>query len=98
GPFMAAFDKAMPDYDKLAGYIQGITSQSDLTSFVDILSNEGDEKQRSVEVDWLLQLSVGNEKTVRRHQTIRCPLEHQGKKWKIVSLDPLDFFAPVKER
>ena len=94
--FLQAFDHAMPDYEKLSRYIEAITSQSDIVSSIDILSDEGDEKARTVELDWLLQLTAPLMPVVRRRQKIKCRVARQGRKWKVVSLDPVEFFAPVR--
>jgi hypothetical protein len=94
-PFLDAFDRGMPEYQKLAGYIEAITSQSDLVCSIDVRSNEGSEEERTVELDWLLQLTAPQMPVVRRREKIKCRLRRQGKKWKITSLTPLDFFRPV---
>ncbi len=93
--FLEGFDRAMPTFEKLARYVQAITSQSDVVSSIDVLSNEGNDQERTVELDWLLQLS-GEGQTVRRRQTVKCRVRREKKKWKIVSLEPVEFFAPIR--
>ena len=91
-PFFQAFDRRMPGYQKLVSYVEAMTTQYSIVCSMDPLSNEGDDRQRKVELDWLLQLSAPNVPVVRRRQKVTCRLERQGKKWKIVSLDPIEFF------
>ena len=95
GPFLNAFDRAMPEYQKLVGYIQAITSQSEIVCSIDVLSDQGDEKERTAELDWLLQLTAPQMPVVRRREKIKCRLRRSGRKWKIVSFQPVDFFKPV---
>lgn len=96
--FMAGFDKNLPDYDKLRGYISGLIGQAEITSHVEPIKDEGDEGKRSLDVDWTLQIrsreNVGP--TVEREQTVHVELVKQKKHWRIVSISPVDFFAPAK--
>jgi hypothetical protein len=96
--FLEGFDRSMPGFDKLANYIEAITSQSDIVCSIDVISEQGDDKERLVELDWLLQLTAKEEPVVRRRQKVKCRLRREKKKWKIVSLDPEEFFAPVRPR
>jgi len=96
--FMAAFDKNMPDYDKLRGYISGLIGQAEITSHVDPVKDEGDESKRSVDLDWTLQIRSREMSgpMIEREQTVHAELVKQKKHWRIVSISPLDFFAPAK--
>jgi hypothetical protein len=96
--FMAAFDKNMPDYDKLGGYIAGLIGQAEVTSHVDPVKDEGDESKRSVDLDWTLQIRSREMSgpMIEREQTVHAELVKQKKHWRIVSISPLDFFAPAK--
>ncbi len=96
--FMKAFDKDMPDYDKLKNEIAALMTQTEVSSAIEVVKDEGDESKRSVDLDWYLQvrslLPAGP--IVTRREVIHCELLKEGKQWKIVSLQPLDFFAPAK--
>lgn len=96
--FMAAFDKSMPDYDKLRSYIAGLIGEAEIASHVDPVKDEGDESKRSVDLDWTLQIRSREMSgpMVQREQTIHAELVKQKKHWRIVSISPLDFFAPAK--
>lgn len=94
--FLAAFDPAMPGYAKLRDGVTGLTRAGDIESSVVVVSDEGDATHRSVEVDWRIRVKNDFNATasVPREQRLHCKLEKRGKKWKIVSLDPVGYFAP----
>jgi len=96
--FMAAFDKRMPDYDRLKTNVEALVNQADVASSIEPLKNEGDDSRRSVDLDWFLEVRslLQDGPIVRRREVIHCELQKQGKRWKIVSLKPLEFFAPAK--
>ena len=96
--FLKGIDKASPDYEKLASYIPALVAQGDAASSLEFLKDEGDSQKRSVEIDWFLELRNVNPAgpLVRRREIIKCRLEKQKKKWRIVALSPVDFFAPPK--
>jgi len=96
--FMAAFDKSMPDYGKLKDSVAALTNQAEVTSAIEPVKDEGDDTKRSVDLDWYLQVRslYPNGPIVNRRQVIHCELRKEGKHWKIVSLKPLEFFAPAK--
>ena len=68
-----------------------------MTSSVVTISDEGDDHKRSLELDWLLSLddkdNAGVQKETRRG-VIKVRVERQGKRWKIVAWEPVDFFRP----
>ncbi|HLG99552.1 MAG TPA: hypothetical protein VKX49_24810 [Bryobacteraceae bacterium] len=96
--FMDAFDQNMPGYDDLKTNISALVNQSDVTSSVETVQEGGDDKHRTIDLDWFLQVRslVENGPIVERRQVIHCELRKEKNKWKIVSLKPLDFFAPAK--
>lgn len=96
--FMAGFDKNMPDYEKLRTYIAGLIGQAEVTSHVDPFKDEGDDTKRSVDLDWTLQIRSREMAgpMVEREQTLHAELVKQKKHWRIVSISPVDFFAPAK--
>ena len=96
--FMSAFDREMPGYDKLKTEIDGLTLQNEISSSVEPIKDDGDDSKRLVEMDWYLQVRSlqQNGPITTRREVIHCELRKQGKRWKIVSLQPLEFFAPPK--
>lgn len=98
GEFLSAFDPAMPGYEELRNSVTALLGQADVQSSIELVSNEGDGRSRKVEVDWLLRIteSTGVSGATSRQERVRCGFEKQGKRWRIVSMEPLALFAPPR--
>jgi len=96
--FMNGFDKNMPQYDTLHGYMDALVSEAEVASAMEPLKDEGNDEKRSVDLDWTMQIRsrVAAGPMVERHETVHAELVKQKKHWRIVSISPLDFFAPAK--
>ena len=94
--FLKAFDPAMQGYAKLRDNVKGLIGQGDVQSFIDPLEDEGDDRRRVERLQWTLLMHRGQEPTsfARREQAVKCAVEKRGGKWRIVELEPVDFFAP----
>jgi hypothetical protein len=96
--FMQPFDKDMPGYDKLKGHISTLLVGTEISSSVESVQDNGDENKRTVDLDWYLQVRALSQAgaIATRREIIHCELRKVGKNWKIVSLQPAEFFAPPK--
>ena len=96
--FMAAFDKEMPGYDTLQSDVTALTNHAEVTSSIEPIEDKGDESNYAVDLDWYLQVRslLPDGPIVTRRQLIHCEFRKEKKHWKIVSIKPLDFFAPAK--
>ncbi len=96
--FLARIEKTSPEYEKLKVDIPALLSQAELTSSVTILKDEGDDSKRVVDLDWFLEIrgKTPDGPLIRRRDFIHCTVEKHGKTWRVVSLKPPDFFAPLK--
>ena len=94
--FLRAIDPSMPGYERLAANVNALATQNALSNSIEIVSQKGDDRVQVVELDWLLEIIGKGESHVfvRREVLVKCRLERQKKKWRIVALDPSDFFAP----
>ncbi len=94
--FMSCFDPKMPGYDKLRADVTGLIQQAALHSSVEPEENTGDDKARVVEVTWTMNMvdRADSASSVRREARLTFHLEKQGKRWKITSCSPANFFAP----
>jgi hypothetical protein len=93
--FLDHVDHSMRDYEKLERNIMALTAQNEVTSSIALLTEDGDDHARSADLDWFLQIR-SREQTgplERRRQTVKCGLERGKKKWRVVSLEPISFFA-----
>ena len=95
-PFLSYFDPKMAGFETLRDSVTALIDQVDLQSTIDPLRNEGNDRAREMTLDWLLTMSDPGSSIVstRREAEIRCRVEKQGKKWRIVLLEPVSFFAP----
>jgi hypothetical protein len=86
----------MPNYQKLRDNVTTLLSQAEVESFVDVAGDEGDAQRRTVELNWRMRIRQNRAATAApgREQLIKCRVEKQKGKWKIISLEPVDFFAP----
>ena len=98
--FLRVFDRSMPGFEQLRTNVNALISQADVQSSIDPVSNEGDDQKRTVEVDWLMRMTGHDSVSaaVKREERVKCRFEKQGKRWRIVMLEPLSFFAapPLK--
>jgi hypothetical protein len=94
--FLKAFDPAMQGYAKLRENVTGLIAQGEVQSLIDPLEDEGDDRRRVARFQWTLRLRLGPESAnfARREQVVKCVAEKRGGKWRIVELEPVEFFAP----
>ena len=90
GDFLDHFDRNMPGYGVLRDEIRALLDGSDVGSSIEIVTDEGNDRRRTLQLDWLLQIN----RDAPRRQIEKCAIERQGRKWKIVALDPVEFFKP----
>jgi len=87
--FLDQFDRKMPGYETLRAEIRELLGViQEIGTTIDVISDEGDEQKRSLELDWVLKFDTDDP----RRQIVKCRAEKQGKKWKITALDPVEFF------
>ena len=93
---MTPFDKSCPNYDKLRSYFAGLTSAFQVVSEIEITGEQGDKQQMELSVHWALTLSDRQANyTQNRAADIDVKLNRLKGKWKIVSLEPIEFFNPA---
>ena len=93
--FLAKFDRNMTGYAEFRDEIVGLLAAHDVGSTIEVVNDEGDDQRRSLDLDWLLVISEknsGNGTKETRRQVLKCRIERQGKQWKIVALEPVEFF------
>ncbi len=101
--FLASCDRAMPGYEKLAQSITALAAMGRVESELDLTGLEGTDTERTVEVDWALNVSQGafggdtrseGNLNVQRKEHVKVKLALAGKTWRITSIEPLSFFEP----
>jgi hypothetical protein len=96
GEFLAACDSSLPGLAQLRSHVNALVAASEVESSIDPVANSGNDASRSLEIDWLLHLvdRSGLQKITRRREVVKARMEKRGRKWKVVALEPLSFFAP----
>jgi hypothetical protein len=94
--FLDHVDHSMPDYEKLQKNILALAELNEVMSSIDVLKQEGDDREQTAELDWFLQIRSREQggPLERRRQIVKCRLQRVKKKWKVMSIDPVGFFAP----
>ena len=93
--FLDNFDRDMPGYASLRTNIEGMLAAYEVGSTIEVVSEEGDNQTRNVELDWVLlatRKDAINSAQETRRQVVKCRLERRGKRWKITRLEPVDLF------
>jgi len=96
--FVEAVDSNMPNFQDFRRNLVALTDLADITNSIEVTSDTGDDSHRAEELDWFLEI-VGKSDphpVERRREIVKFRLERRAKKWKIISLDPISFFAPPK--
>jgi hypothetical protein len=86
--FLEHFDKSMPGYAEFSGQIESMVGEGEVSTTINFINTDGNEKKRTLDLDWLLLLEGEGAKRA----VIKCTIEKRGKKWKITSIAPIEFF------
>jgi hypothetical protein len=93
--FLDHFDPKMAGFATLHYEIEGLMARGEVISVIEIITDaataKGDYPQRELKLDWVLSVDTDP----RRREIVKVRIEKQGKKWKIVALDPVEFFKPA---
>lgn len=95
---MTPFEKSFPDYEKLAGYFQGLTERALVTSELQVVDEREKNQLIDLSVQWTLDLSNRSMTglTETRSEELHVRLVQKKGKWKIASLSPVSFFDPQR--
>jgi hypothetical protein len=101
--FLKPVDRGLANYSVLERNVCAMLELADAQSNISPLANDGSELARTLQLDWELRLkrkSDGNDepRIVAREEAVTVGFEKDGKKWRVVKLEPLSFFAPPEFR
>jgi hypothetical protein len=65
-----------------------MVAAGEVSTTIDFVNTKGDRQKMTLDLDWLLQC----EGQRPRRQVVTCTIEKRGKKWKITSIAPIEFF------
>jgi hypothetical protein len=93
---LSRFDHGMAAYPQLEINLKALTSIWVVEPALQLANNEGDDDRRALEIDWSLMLTNPQDggRSIHKQETVKCVVEKRGKQWLVVSLAPLEFFAP----
>jgi hypothetical protein len=92
--FLSYFESQMPGYQTLRATVSALAENTQVESSVGLVSNQGDDSKRTLETDWTLDL-INPDTGIRlteRQQRVKCYVEYRNGRWRIVGIEPLDFF------
>ena len=72
--FLDLFDRAMPGYAQFRVDVEGLLARGWVASTIEFVADEGDDRQRALEVDWLWRLSGG----APHRAIVKCRVERRG--------------------
>ena len=93
--FMKPISKAFEQHDQIARQVRALIETNNVVSSISAVVNEGDDKRRTLEVDWYLEIqpqSAGASLTQRR-ENVKLTMTRTGRRWMITALAPIAFFA-----
>jgi hypothetical protein len=95
--FLKAVDASLPGYESFAANVRGLVAQNALSSSIEIVKQDGDDRGRNLELDWLLEITGtdGNRNFVRRRERVKVGLERRKGRWRVTAIEPRGFFAPT---
>ena len=95
--FVHALDPAMPGYQDLAANVRALVAQADVLAAIEFVTRKGDDTHQDLQLDWFLEITAKADpmKLVRRREMVKCRLEKQKKKWRVVALEPVKLFQPI---
>jgi hypothetical protein len=87
--FLKPIDAAMPGYDQLRENVSALITRFDITSSIELIRAEAGK----VELDWYLELRNKGEggANEQRRQVVTARVQ----KKRILSIGPIEFFAPT---
>lgn len=96
--FLNAFDPAMPGYEGFRAGVTALLREAQVQSSIELVEEQGDDASRAVELDWLVHVVNRQDGAVaeRRQERVKCRVEKSGRKWRVASIEPLQFFAPPR--
>src|SRR5437868_7000970 len=73
---LAYFDRGMKGYDVIERNLEALTAQTDISCFIDILTDEASDGGHKLDVDWFLQLKsrTDDSRLERRRERVQLQM------------------------
>ena len=93
--FAAAFDPSATGLAQMRAQAAQLVGQADAQSNIEFRGESGDNRVRTLPMDWELRITdKATQAVTRRQARVTCRVELRGGEWRILSLEPRDFFRP----
>ena len=98
--FLGSIDRGMAGFQDLRANVTALLAQSEVQSSIELVDNQGDDRKRTVEADWLLRVQSRDPVpgSVSREERVKCSFEKRGKRWLVTGITPSSFFSPLPSR
>ncbi len=95
---LTAFDSKMPNYGTIEQNLEAIAQQDDVTSAIEIVSDDEAAGVHKLDLDWILQLTARADAAQldRRRVRVHVEMRQIKGKWKITALEPVSLFDPLQ--
>lgn len=94
--FFGAFSRAFPQREELFRNVRALEREFEIASTVDVITLAEENGEAALTLDWSVELRprAGTGELVRRRERIEVKMRREGRHWRVISLQPLSFFAP----
>jgi hypothetical protein len=94
------FDPGMPELPTLRSHLEALMTHANVLSSIELVEGAGDGGNYTADLDWILEIRPKPETgpLERRRERIKCAFRKQKRRWRVVSLAPVSFFAPSTRR
>jgi hypothetical protein len=94
--FFGAFSRHFPDREALFRNVRALEREFEIASTVEVLEIREENGEASLDLDWSLELRprAGTGQLLRRRERLEVKMRREGRNWRVISLQPLAFFAP----
>ncbi len=95
---LECFSSKATDFGRIETYLDALTSQTDVSCVIETVAESGEDPQRTLETDWLMQLTVRTAQTARERRRLRVMIDMrlEKDKWAILSITPLRILFPIQ--
>jgi hypothetical protein len=91
------FDPDMPELPTLRAHLEALTTQANVLSSIVVVESVEEEGACRADLDWVMEIRSKNVTGFieQRRALVKCAFRKVKRKWRIVGLSPVSFFAPV---
>jgi hypothetical protein len=94
--FVKNFVEDMPGFAELSKNVDGLVASADVSASVELREVNVESTRAVAQVDWYLEMKSKREiaDVKQRREVLRMEFVKAGKRWRVASMKPADFFRP----